>query len=486
MLSRLEECYCFQTPAMMALTDFFIMEKSSMKNKFKKAGVKKNLAVINSDAAGIDIGGSFHFVAVPTQRDEQPVRKFDNFTRDLHQLVDWLKLCQIKTVAMESTSIYWIPLYELLEKEGFEVLLVNARHIKNVPGRKSDVLDCQWIQQLHSYGLLRGSFRPDRSLCQLRAYTRQRESLIRYASSHIQHMQKTLAEMNIQLTNVVDDITGLTGMTIIRAILKGERSPKKLASYRNKRCKQNEETIAKALEGNYSDEHLFSLQQAVDLFDIYQLKIVECDQQIERVLKNLAGESLVEIRTDVSPTTQKRKRKKNELSFDANAYLKQLMGVDLTQIDGVSAHSALRIIAEIGKDMTKWPTAKHFGSWLGLAPGTKISGGKVLSARTKPSANRAAGLLRVVASTLHRSESALGAFLRRQKSRLGAPKAITATAYKIARLIYTLIKHGHAYVDKGQNYYEEQYRQRIIKNMQKKAKLFGFDLVPALATQQVP
>ena len=441
---------------------------------------------MNPDAAGIDIGGSFHFVAVPAERDEKPVRKFDNFTQDLHQLVDWLTACKIKTVAMESTSVYWIPIYELLEKRGFDVLLVNARHIKNVPGRKSDVLDCQWIQQLHSYGLLRGSFRPEQSICQLRAYTRQRESLIRYASSHIQHMQKTLAEMNIQLTNVVDDITGLTGMTIIRAILNGERSPEKLASYRDGRCKQSKETIAKALEGNYSDEHLFTLQQAVDLFDIYQLKIAACDQQIESVLKKLSGGSLLEIQTDVSSATKKRKRKKNELSFDANAYLNQLTGVDLTQIDGISAHSALRIIAEIGTDMTKWPTAKHFGSWLGLAPGTKISGGKVLSSKTKPSANRAAGLLRIVASTLHRSESALGAFLRRQKSRLGAPKAITATAYKIARLIYTLIKHGHTYVDKGENYYEERYRERIVKNMKKKAKLFGFELVPTLTAQQVP
>lgn len=378
---------------------------------------------------------------------------------------------------MESTGVYWIPLYEILEKRGFEVFLVNARHVKNVPGRKSDVLDCQWIQQLHSYGLLRASFRPDQAICQLRAYMRQRESLIHYAANHVQHMQKALSQMNIQLANVVDDITGVTGMKIIRAMISGERSPEKLAAYRDPRCKQKLDVIAKSLYGNYRDEHMFALQQAVELFDAYRVKIADCDHEIEKVLKQLTSADLQEKKV-LAPEGKKKKRRNNELYFDAQNYLLQIAGVDLTKINGLDTHSVLKIVSEIGTDISKWPTAKHFGSWLGLAPGTKISGGKKLSSKTKPSANRAAAMLRMVASTLHRSHSALGAFLRRQKARLGAPKAITATAYKIARLIYSMLKNGEDYVDKGEHYYDEQYKQRVLKNVQKKAKALGFLLVP--------
>jgi transposase len=444
-----------------------------------KNNKQKNLetpANFNKDAAGIDIGGAFHFVAVPSDRDNKPIRKFDNFTADLYQLADWLLACKIKTVAMESTGVYWIPIYEILEAQGFEVILVNARHLKNVPGRKSDVIDCQWIQQLHSYGLLRASFRPEQAICQLRAYMRQRESLIQYASNHIQHIQKALALMNVQLANVVDDVMGVTGLKIIRAIIAGERSPEKLASFRDARCKKSEEIIAKSLNGNYRDEHLFALQQSVELFDTYQTKIIECDLAVKKILDQHPSEE------QAPPTTtsnnKKKKRRKNELHFNAENHLKQMTGVDLTKIDGLSTHSALRIISEIGVDMSKWPTAKHFGSWLGLSPGTKISGGKKLGSRTKPSANRAAMMLRIVASTLHRSHSALGAFLRRLKSKVGAPKAITATAYKIARLIYSMMKHGQDYVDAGQDYYDQQYKERIVKNMQKRAHMLGFELTP--------
>jgi transposase len=455
-----------------------------MKNNPVKHVKTEQFNCMNSDAAGIDIGGSFHYVAVPADRDHQPVRKFDNFTADLHALADWLTACHIKTVAMESTGVYWIPVYELLERRGFEVLLVNARHIKNVPGRKTDVKDCQWIQQLHSYGLLSASFRPTQEICQLRAYTRQRETLTRYASYHIAHMQKALEQMNVQLVNVISDITGVTGMTIIRAILAGERSPEKLAIYRDWRCKQSLEVIKKSLEGNYLEEHIFALQQAVDLFDTYQKKIVECDGAIESVLNRLAPrEKTLE---ETLPAKQK-KRRSNELHFDATHYLKQLTGgIDLTQIDGISAHSALKIIAEIGTDMSKWPTSKHFGSWLGLAPSAKISGGKVLSSRTKPSTNRAAALLRISASALSRSYSGLGAFFRRQKARLGAPKAITATAYKIARLIYVMLKYKRTYVDIGSEGYEQQHRDRAIKQVQKRARQLGFQLTPTCQTGQVP
>jgi transposase len=443
----------------------------------KSKSAKKSLQMINADAAGIDIGGSFHFVAVPEDRDSKPIRKFDNFTEDLNKLVDWLKQCGIKTVAMESTGVYWIPIFEILESRGFEVLLVNARHIKNVPGRKSDVLDCRWIQQLHSYGLLHGSFRPEQAICQLRSYMRQRETLVRYATNHIQHMQKALSQMNVQLTNVVDDITGVTGMRIIRAIIAGEFSPEKLVSYRDGRCKSSQEVIAKSLVGNYRPEHIFALKQAVELFDFYHQKMVDCDSEIEKTLNNLTPQSTDKNDANSKPNSE-RKRRNNELHFDATHYLQEITGVDLTKINGLNSYSALRLISEIGTNINKWPTVKHFGSWLGLAPGTKISGGKVLSSKTKPSANRAAFTLRIAACTLHRSQTALGAFFRRQKARLGAPKAITATAYKIARLVYYLFKHGHDYVDAGQDYYEKQYKVRVIKNIQKKAKLLGYKLVP--------
>jgi transposase len=441
----------------------------------------KQIELLNPDAAGIDIGGSFHFVAVPEDRSDTPVCQFGNFTADLNELADWLSACGIKTVAMESTGVYWIPLYELLEERGFEVLLVNARHVKNVPGRKSDVLDCQWLQRLHSYGLLRGSFRPEQEICALRAYMRHRASLIRYSSHLIQHMQKALAQMNVQLFNVVDDITGVTGMKIIRAIVAGERSPEKLSAYRDGRCKKNRATIAKSLEGNYRSEHVFALQQALELFDFYRGKIAQCDLEIERVLAELSGDS------DQNDTSMTVKRRNNELYFDARQHLQQILGVDITKINGLNNHSALLLISEIGTNIDKWPSAKHFGSWLGLAPGTKISGGKILSSKTKPSNNRAASILRIAAGALHRSHSALGAFLRRQKARLGAPKAITATAYKIARLLYNLLKYGHDYVDPGQDYYEKRHRERVVNQMKKKAASFGFQLVPnQLLSQEVP
>lgn len=437
----------------------------------------KKMSLINSDAAGIDIGSTSHFVAIPEDRDAKPVREFRNFTLDLYTLADWLSEKGIKTIAMESTSVYWIPVYEILEERGFEVLLVNARHIKNVPGRKSDVIDCQWIQQLHAFGLLRGSFRPEQSICVLRAYLRQRESLIQSTSQQVLHMQKALMQMNVRLMNVVNDIVGVTGLAIIRAILAGERSPEKLAVYRDKRCQQSVEVIEKSLQGTYRPEHLFALRQAVELFDYYQVKIAECDHEIEQVLKQLAPVETKESEPSLLLKTKKRKR--NDLCFNAQAYLQQMMGgVDLTKIDGLGTHSVLRILSEIGVDMNRWPSAKHFGSWLGLAPGTKISGGKVLSSKTKPSSNRAATLLRVAASTLHRSQSALGAFFRRQKARLGAPKAITATAYKIARLVYYSLKNHKEYKDPGADYYNQRYQEKMIRSMDKKAKTMGYQLVP--------
>jgi transposase len=432
----------------------------------------KHLQHINPHAAGIDIGSRSHFVAVPEGSSEQTVREFESFTDDLYRLADWLIDCGVTTVAMEATGIYWIPLFEILESKGLEVKLVNAHHVKNVPGRKSDVLDCQWLQQLHTYGLLEGAFRPTEQVCALRVYVRQRMNLVRYASSHIQHMQKALAQMNIQLTNVVADITGTTGMRIIKGILDGERNPQVLAGMRDHRCKNTEETIARSLHGNFRQEHLFSLKQAVELYDFYQGQLAECDKEILSQLTTFNAVLASGDGPDNKPPT----------TFAEALY--RMSGVDLTKIDGIDINTALKIIAEIGIDMSPWKSAKHFASWLGLCPGTKVSGGKVLSGKSKKVANRAAAALRMAAFALTNSKSALGAYLRRLRSRLGAPKAITATAHKLARLVYSMLKNGTDYIDIGQKYYEERYRGRVIQNLKRKAQELGFKLVE-LSEQQL-
>ena len=336
------------------------------------------------------------------------------------------------------TSVYWIPLFELLSQRGVDVKLVDPRQLKRVPGSKTDVLDCQWLQRLHTFGLLAAAFRPDDAICVLRGYLRQRAMLVSYAADHIQHMQKALEQMNVKLPEVVTDITGVTGMAIIRAIGNGERHPARLAALRDGRCKQSEATIALALEGTWRDEHLFALRQAVEL-SMSHAKITDCDRQIQACLEAFEDKS------DGTPLPTKprtSKRPRNTPAFDVRGHLHRLTGVDLTQVDGIDAHAALKVIAEIGLDMRRWPTEKHFASWLALSPGNKISGGKVLNSRTKASANRAAAVLRMAASSLHHSHSALGAFFRRLKGRLGAPKAITATAQKLACLIYNMLKHG--------------------------------------------
>ncbi len=455
------------------------------KKKCSQGEIKlpKHLEHINQMAAGIDIGSKSHFVAVPEGCAEVCVREFESFTTDLQELANWLDNCGIETVAMESTGVYWIPLYELLESRGFEVKLVDARHVKNVSGRKTDVLDCQWLQQLHTYGLLNGAFRPNEQVCALRAYLRQRSMLIQEASSHIQHMQKALSQMNIQLHNVINDITGYTGMHIIRAIITGERDSKKLASYRDLRCKNSLEVIEKSLTGNYRDEHVFALMQAVELYDIYMEKVSACDCKIEQQLSAFENSSVAKetklTEQKESSVKKKKSRCKNKLSFDAQSHLIRITGVDLTEIPGIEASSALKIISEIGLDLSRWKSSKQFASWLGLCPGNKVSGGKRLSGKSKRTANYAASALRVAASTLHRSDSALGAFLRRLKSRLGAPKAITATAHKLAVIIFMMLKNGTAYKDVGQDYYEKQYRERMIRNLSFRAKTLGFDLVKA-------
>jgi transposase len=433
------------------------------------------LQQVHLNAAGIDIGSEFHFVAVPADRAEQPVRKFSAFTADLHVMANWLKACGIETVVMESTGVYWIPLYELLEARGFEVLLVDPRQLKHVPGRKTDVLDCQWLQQLHTFGLLSGAFRPEEEVVVLRSYLRQRAMLIQYAAQHIQHIQKALHQMNIKLDKVLSDITGVTGMAILEAILAGERDPVKLAKLRDTHCKHDEATIALALEGTWREEHLFALKQAVALYHAYHVQITECDQRIEAHLASMPEQGDGK---PLPPQKQKRGKHHNQPGFDARKMVHRIAGVDLTRINGIDGHLALKVVSEIGTDMSHWKTVKCFTNWLGLSPGNKQSGGKILSGRTKPCANRVAVALRLAANGLERSQTAIGAYLRRMKARLGAPKAISATAHKIARLIYFTLKYGWTYVDKGVAWYENQFRDRLLKSVRQRASQLGFALTP--------
>ena len=412
--------------------------------------------------------------AVNPDATDMPVRAFGTFTHDLHDLADWFKSHGVTSIAMESTGVYWIPAYEILEQHGFEVILVNARYAKNVPGRKTDVSDASWLRQLHSYGLLRGSFRPTAQIATLRAYLRQRERLVEYAAAHIQHMQKALMEMNLQLHHVVSDITGVTGMRIIRAIVAGERDLNVLASYRDVRCHASVETIKAALNGNDRPEHIFALTQSVDLYDFYQAKMLECDRNLEAMLDNLAADQ------DHNPSDLPRVRTKTKQvgtpSFDVRAALFGVLGVDLTQIHGLGPSLSLKLVGECGTDLRAWPSAKHFTSWLCLAPGNKISGGKVLSSRTRRSSSRAAALLRLAAVTIGRSDTALGAFYRRLAARAGKSKAVTATARKIAVLFYNTLRHGMTYQDPGASKYEDQYRSRVLGNLKRRAKSLGYEL----------
>lgn len=401
--------------------------KKPRKSQVRINSMPKHLRHININAAGIDIGSDRHLVAVPEGRDNVSVRQFGAFTSDLHDIADWLEKCGVTTVAMESTGVYWIPLFELLEQRGFEVNLVDARHVKNVSGRKSDVLDCQWLQQLHTYGLLQGAFRPPDEICVLRSYMRQREMLTQASSMHIQHMQKALQQMNLLLHNVVSDITGVTGMKIIKAIIAGERDPDVLAENRHDKCRNTKETIAKSLVGNFRDDHMFALKQAVDLYETYQAKIAECE---EAIVKHLGTQLDV---TDQEPPSGGKHvpaRERIRAGVDVREKLFKLTGVDLFAIPGLGADTLLTLTGEVGVDMTPWKTVKHFTSWLGLCPGTKLSGGKTLSRRTKRNANRAAQAFRIAAASQARSQTALGAFYRRIGSRSSRIQAVTATAHR--------------------------------------------------------
>lgn len=457
------------------------MKKSRNKKGSRKIVKLESLKQINLNAAGLDIGDEEIWAAIPEDHQETSVRQFATFTADLHALADWLEQFQVDTVAMESTGIYWIPVFEILEERGFEVLIVNARHIKNVPGKKTDVLDCQWIQQLHTYGLLRGSFVPAAEIRSLRAYIRHRDSLIRHRSAHIQHIQKALQLMNIKLTNVLSDITGLTGMSIIKAILAGERNPHKLAQLRNRNCAKSEEEIAKSLHGNFKPEHLFSLQQMVEMYEFYNHQIAICDTHIETQFSVFKPQ--VDLNKNPLPPQKIRySRSRNQPAFDLRAALYKTVGVDLTAIDGIHVLTAQSVISEIGLDMSRWPTVKHFTSWLGLCPHNDISGGKVQKRYSKKSKNRAAQALRNAARSVSRSQSSLGAYYRRMRARKGVMQTNVATAHKMARIIYFMLKHRTPYHDPGIQAYEAKQAAYRLKHLQRQAARLGMKLEPISAT----
>jgi transposase len=428
----------------------------------------QRLSMINQNVAGIDIGANSVFVCAGFANGTQQVREFSTFTTDLKAMARWLKENNIKSVAMESTGVYWIAPYDILAEAKFEVLLVNPRTIKAINRKKTDVMDCQWIQELHSYGLLKGSFRPDDHGVTFRGYVRQRARLVKDAAIQIQLMHKALSQMNIQLRQVLSDIVGMTGLSIIRAIVAGEYDPKVLAKHRHSNCRQREEAIVKALEGNFRLELVFALQQALEAYDFFQKQIAICDQKLSEFIElwgNQSDNSTIE-------------SEKSELDYKKMvAKLTDILGVDLTKIPGLNGNLLIQIVAEIGTDMTRWPTEKHFASWLGLCPENKISGGKVLDNKTRPVANKAAQALRLAANTLYRSKTYVGAFLRRMRARLGTPKAITATAHKLAIIIYTMITEKKQFIEFGQDAYEQRHKDRALAKLKRKASELGFDLV---------
>jgi transposase len=434
--------------------------------------------ILNPNAAGIDIGATEIYVCVPLERDPQPIRRFATFTQDLVALADWLAQCGVTSVAMESTGVYWIPLYQLLESRRFEVCLVNARHVKNVPGRKTDVQDCQWLQYLHSVGLLRGSFRPPETVCAVRSILRHRDNLVRLAAVHTQHIQKALNQMNLQLHHVLSDITGVTGLAILDAILAGERDPHVLAGHRDHRIKASPATIAKALVGDYRPEHLFTLRQSLDAYRQYQRLIGECDTQIQALLGAFA--SAIDPAAHPLPParTTHRKPQGNAPRFDLRTELYRILGIDLTQVDGLNTATLYAAFAELGSDLSPFPSSKHFASWLGLCPDNRISGGKILSVKTRHVKHRVAQALRMAAQSLYRSHSALGAYFRRMRAKLGAPKAITATAHKLARILYHLLTTGQPYAESQLAKAEHGYRKRMESRLYAQARALGFQLIP--------
>ena len=444
--------------------------------KLKPQDCTQGLQVVHPKAAGIEVGNEEHWVAVPPDAAPHPVQSFGCFTKDLKEMAEWLVGCGIETVAMQSTGVYWMGLYDILTERGIRVFLVNAADTKNLPGRKTDIQECQWLLKLHTFGLLRNSFRPEKEILEMRTYWRQRQQHIGDASRSIQHMQKVLTQMNIQLANAISDLSGTTGQAILKAILEGERDSRKLARLRDPRIKASEEVVAQSLEGNWRRDLLFVLKQEVESYQGLQKKIAECDEQLQRHYETM------ETQADPQqlPAVKREKRARGNVpeGFDLREQLYRVTGVDLTAIDGMNVLTAQTVIAEVGFDMSKFQTEGHLVSYLGLSPKNKVSGGKVVGRERQKSTNRAGTLLKLAAGTLLHSDTYLGAQYRRLRSKLGAPKARKAMANRMARIIYRMLKYGEKYVDKGQEFYEQKYRAIQIRALTKKASELGLQLLP--------
>ena len=449
------------------------------------------LEVVNRNAAGIDVGSESHFVAVSPGRDPEPVREFGSWTADLERMADWLTACGVETVVMQSTGVYWMALYDTLEARRFRVCLTNARHTKNLPGRKSDVQESQWLMKLHTYGLLRDSFHPPEEIRAVRSLWRLRDRHVKDAARAVQHMQKTMTAMNVQLSNAISDISGATGQAIIRAIVNGERDPWKLAELRDRRIHATKEEIARSLEGNWRDDMLFELKQAVAAYDFIQKQVEECDQRLKVLLSALpqrpvAAEGQAEA-ADPATLNRKRKRKKprpdgNAPQFNLADELRRISGVDLSSIDGIDIMTAQTIVAELGTDFSHWKSEAHFTSWLGLTPSREISGGKIIRQESRKVKNPVAAALRMAASSLIRSESYLGARYRSLRTRLGAPKAIKAMARYLACLVYRMFTNGKAWVDRGTQYFEQRRNERDVLLLKRRASALGFQIVQQSAS----
>jgi transposase len=450
----------------------------------EQRGSRLSLECIEPNAAGIDVGSRSIYVAVGGEREAEPVRCFATFTEDLRAMAAWLKQCGITTIAMESTGVYWIPVYEVLEDAGFKVCLVNSHHVKNVPGRKSDVSDCQWLQYLHSVGLLQASFRPERDICALRALSRHRAGLVEVAAIHVQHMQKALTQMNLQIHHVLSDITGVSGLAVVDAILAGQRDPRYLAGLVQSRVHADRETVIKSLVGNYRAEHLFTLGQSLAAYRQYQKMLADCDREMEQYMRRLPDNGQGGSGLAQSGKEGKAKRRKNQFHFDMGKELHRVLGTDLTLVPGLNALTVHTLVAEVGSDLSRFENAAAFTSWLALCPGSKKSGGKVLSSKTRKTSSRLNRALRLGAQTLHRSHSYLGAFYRRMRSRLGAPQAITATAHKLARIIYHLVTTRTAYDESVFRNEEQKQTLRLQHRLQRNARALGFQLVP-ISPQEV-
>lgn len=457
------------------------MARSRRAEPQKIKAITPNLSITHPDAAGIDVGAYSHFVAVPGDRDPYCVREFGCYTPDLQALADWLTQCRITTVAMEATGVYWIGLFQLLQARGFDVIVVNPQQIKQVSGRKTDVSDSQWIQQLHSYGLLHASFRPSHEISILQTYWRQRERLIQQAADAIRLMQKALDLMNLHLHKAISDLSGVTGLRILRAMREGEHDPQVLAAMRDKAIRCSQDELVKALTGDYRPDHLFTLGLALDQYDFLQQQLRQVDTALETYLASLPTPEPPDAPVPPPVSPQRPRKQKHDPAFDLASELDRLSGRALTSIAGLGPCQVTTIIAEVGLDLSKWPTEHHFASWLGLCPNRRITGGRVKSSRTRKVINRASTAFRLAAQAVGKTSTALGAFYRQKRAAHGAPKAITATAHRLAVYFYRLLRYGQEYVDIGQRQFEERFQERSLKSLQKRANVMGYTLVEVAA-----